>query len=146
MRHWIGSALVQIMACRLSGAKPLSEPMLTYCRLEPKEHISIEFYLKFEKFHSWNPFEHVVREIRPFYPGGRWVNNISAISYRATTDNISLWDWDRYILFTYNSLGYMYGVLQAFRIRYVRNGYYLKFTQLFFFNDIHLVFPDIGYV
>ena len=31
MRQWIGSALVQIMACRLNGAKPLSEPMLEYC-------------------------------------------------------------------------------------------------------------------
>ena len=27
MRQWIGSALVQIMACRLDGAKPLSELM-----------------------------------------------------------------------------------------------------------------------
>ena len=30
MRQWIGSALVQIMACRLFGAKPLSKPMLGY--------------------------------------------------------------------------------------------------------------------
>ena len=27
MRQWIGSTLVQIMACRLFGAKPLSEPI-----------------------------------------------------------------------------------------------------------------------
>ena len=31
MRPWIGSALVQIMACRLVRAKPLSEPVLEYC-------------------------------------------------------------------------------------------------------------------
>ena len=31
MRQWIGSALVQIMACRIFGAMPLSEPMLEYC-------------------------------------------------------------------------------------------------------------------
>ena len=30
MRHWTGSSLVQIMACCLFGAKPLSEPMLRY--------------------------------------------------------------------------------------------------------------------
>ena len=30
MRQWIGSALVQIMACRPIGAKPLSKPMLGY--------------------------------------------------------------------------------------------------------------------
>ena len=31
MRQQIGSALVQIMACRLFGAKPLSEPVPSYC-------------------------------------------------------------------------------------------------------------------
>ena len=31
MRHWTGPSLVQIMACHLFGAKPLSEPMLEYC-------------------------------------------------------------------------------------------------------------------
>ena len=31
MRRWTGSSLVHIMACRLFGAKPLSEPMLKYC-------------------------------------------------------------------------------------------------------------------
>ena len=35
MRQWIRSALVQIMACRLFGAKPLSKPMLGYCQLDP---------------------------------------------------------------------------------------------------------------
>ena len=40
------------MACRLDGTKPFSEPMPTYCQLDPKEHISMEFYLKFKYFHS----------------------------------------------------------------------------------------------
>ena len=31
MRRWTGSSLVQIIACRLFGAKPLSEPMQGYC-------------------------------------------------------------------------------------------------------------------
>ena len=31
----IGWALVQIMACRLFGAKPLSKPMLACCQLDP---------------------------------------------------------------------------------------------------------------
>ena len=35
------------MACRLDGAKPLSEPMLPYCQLDPKEHISVKSYSKF---------------------------------------------------------------------------------------------------
>ena len=36
------------MACRLFGAKPLPEPMLPYCRLDPKEYISVKFSLKFK--------------------------------------------------------------------------------------------------
>ena len=40
------------MACRLVGAKPLSEPMLECCQLDPKEHISVKFKSKFEIFHS----------------------------------------------------------------------------------------------
>ena len=33
MRQSIRSTVVQIMACRLFGAKPLSKPMLGYCQL-----------------------------------------------------------------------------------------------------------------
>ena len=35
MYKWIRSALVQIMACHLFGAKSLSKPMLGYCQLDP---------------------------------------------------------------------------------------------------------------
>ena len=40
------------MACPLSGARPLSEPMMTYCQLNPREHISMKYCLKFKCFHS----------------------------------------------------------------------------------------------
>ena len=43
MHQWIGSALVQIMACRLFGAKPLSAPMLVYCQLDYWEQTSLKF-------------------------------------------------------------------------------------------------------
>ena len=33
--RWTGSALVQVMACHIIGAKPLPEPMLIYCPLNP---------------------------------------------------------------------------------------------------------------
>ena len=52
MRRRTGSELVQIMACCLDGPKPLSEPMLPYYQLDPKEHISMKFYLKFKYFHA----------------------------------------------------------------------------------------------
>ena len=32
--------------------RPLSEQMLQYCQLDPKEYISVKFRLKFESFHS----------------------------------------------------------------------------------------------
>ena len=34
------------------GDNPLSEPLKVYRQLDPKEHISIKFCLKFESFHS----------------------------------------------------------------------------------------------
>ena len=46
------TSLVQIMACRLDGAKPLSEPMLEYCWLGPWEQTS--------------PPSEILIEIRPF--------------------------------------------------------------------------------
>ena len=52
MRRWTGSAVIQIMACRLDGAKPLSESMMTYYLLDTKEHISEKSYLQSKYFHS----------------------------------------------------------------------------------------------
>ena len=52
MRQWTGSTLVQVMACRLFGAKPLPEPMLDYCQLDPWEQISVKSYSKFIYFNS----------------------------------------------------------------------------------------------
>ena len=43
MRQLVGSELVQIMACRLFGAKPLSQPMLRYCQLDPWEQTLVKF-------------------------------------------------------------------------------------------------------
>ena len=52
MRQWIGSSLVQIMACRLFGAKPLSEPMLVYCQLDSWKQFLMKFESEFYHFHS----------------------------------------------------------------------------------------------
>ena len=54
MRHWTRSALVQVMACRLFGAKPLHKPMLIYCQLGPWEQTSMKFASKYKTFHIWN--------------------------------------------------------------------------------------------
>ena len=47
MRHWNKPSLVQIIACRLFGAKPLPEPLLFYCKLDPKYDIRRNFNRKF---------------------------------------------------------------------------------------------------
>ena len=52
MRQWIRSALVQIVPCRLFGAKPLSKPVLVYCQLDPSEQTSVELLSKCKTFHS----------------------------------------------------------------------------------------------
>ena len=50
------------MACHLFGAKPLSKPMITYRKLDPKEHNSMKYLLKFKEMHlqilsaKWLPF------------------------------------------------------------------------------------------
>ena len=50
------------MACRLVGAKPLFEPMLTY-RVDPQEQTSVKFESKCKTFLHENAFEEVACEI-----------------------------------------------------------------------------------
>ena len=51
-RQWIESALVQIMACRIFGTKPLSKAMLTYCQLDSNEQTSMKVEARYKPFHS----------------------------------------------------------------------------------------------
>ena len=68
--------LVQIMACRLFGAKPLSEPMQAYCQVEPKEHISVKYYSKFKGFHS----RKCTQKCR-LRNGGHFVSGLNVLSF-----------------------------------------------------------------
>ena len=52
MSQWSGSTLVQVMVCCLFSAKPLPEPMLSYCQLHPWERTSVKFESKYKTFHS----------------------------------------------------------------------------------------------
>ena len=76
MRQWIWSALIQIMACYLHGAKPLYEPKLAYCQLEPKEHISMTCCLKFKYLHSLKCVWTCRMSNGGHFVHGRWVNMI----------------------------------------------------------------------
>ena len=70
MHQWTGSALVQIMTCRLFGAKPLPEPILTCCQLDPWKPTSVKYDI-----HE-NAFENAVCEIAAILSRGRWVNSL----------------------------------------------------------------------
>ena len=47
------------MAWCLLGTKPLPEPMLTYCQVDPQKHISVKSYLKFKHILE-TAFENIV--------------------------------------------------------------------------------------
>ena len=76
MRQWIGPTLVQIMAFRLFGDKPLPEPMLLYCQLDHQEQTSVKFESGFYHFH-WRKciWKCCLPEWRPFLASGRWVKS-----------------------------------------------------------------------
>ena len=77
MRQWAGSALVQVMACRVLDAKPLPEPMLTYCQLDSWQHILVKFESEFYHFHSRkNAIENVCQTGGHLVQGG-WVNGLT---------------------------------------------------------------------
>ena len=51
MRQWMKSALVEIMGCRLFGAKPLSKPMLGYCPNWTPTNF-MQTFIKIQKFYQ----------------------------------------------------------------------------------------------
>ena len=71
MHQWTGSSFVQVMACHLFGAKPLSEQMLIYCQLDYQEQVSVKFEFEFYHFHSTKSiWKCGLPKWRPFCPGG----------------------------------------------------------------------------
>ena len=60
IRQWYGTALVQVMACRLIGSKLLPVPMLAYCQWDFWEQISMKFESNSMIFIQENAFEIVV--------------------------------------------------------------------------------------
>ena len=61
IRLWIGSALLQIMACRLFSAMPLSKPMLGYWT--PRNKLRWKFNQNTKLFINENASENIVCEM-----------------------------------------------------------------------------------
>ena len=55
------------MTCRLFAAKPLFEPMLVYCQMDPQEQISVTFYQKPKLLIHENASDNIVCEMAPFF-------------------------------------------------------------------------------
>ena len=73
MGQWIGWALIQIMACGLFSAKPLSKPMLLFCQFDHKEQIW-NFNQNTKFFIHENASENIVCEMATILSRGAWVN------------------------------------------------------------------------
>ena len=73
MCQWIGSALLQIMACRLCGAKPLPKSALVNWthRNKPQWNFNQNTKLFIHK----NAFENIACEMAAILSRGRWVNS-----------------------------------------------------------------------
>ena len=84
MSLWTGSALVQVMACRLFGGKPLSEPMLIYRQLGLWEQTSVKSNVNKNIFIHENAFENVVWE-----NGGHFVQGEMVIKVKRNSRHIA---------------------------------------------------------
>ena len=77
--QWIGSALVQIMACHLFSAQPLSEPVLGYWQLDPSEQTSVHQTQNFSFMRMH--LKILSAKSQPFCPDGDELNQESGIFY-----------------------------------------------------------------
>ena len=60
MRRKTRLSLVQIVACRLYGAKPLIESIIAYCQLGPWERVLLKFESEHINLIKENAHEYVV--------------------------------------------------------------------------------------
>ena len=70
IRWWTESTLVQVMACCLFGAKPLTEPIRTYCQLNIEKKNTVKYESAYKMFIQKNAFENAVCVMAAIFPGG----------------------------------------------------------------------------
>ena len=76
MHQWTGLALVQVMACRLFGAKPLPEPVLTYSEFDKLQWNSNQ---NTKLLTHENASEEIVCEMAAIFARARWGNIFQAV-------------------------------------------------------------------
>ena len=92
MPPWIGSALVQIIACSLFGAKPLSKSKLVYYQLDSWEPISVKFESEFYNIRSQKcNWSCRLPKWRPFCPGGDELNTPQCQTRQPSNHGVFLW-------------------------------------------------------
>ena len=93
MSQWIGPAPVQIMACRLFGAKPSSKPTLFFVNCALRSKLKWNLNQNVKTFHSWKPIrKYLLRNGGHFVRGG-WVNSERAEKSWQPFWMISMWQW-----------------------------------------------------
>ena len=102
MRQYNIPTLVQIMACRLFGAKPLSEPMLPYCQLDPREHISLKFVWNSKVFIKGNAVQNVVYETAAILSRPQCVKSLTVWNLRLGLLWMMCFAWARAVPVTEN--------------------------------------------
>ena len=98
MRRWIGSALLQIMVCRLFGTKPLSEQTFRYSQeLSPgplvyMNKLQWNFNQKWKLFIHGNASEYIVCKMAAILSrGGNWTRIKHAVWPSKCIFNTHVW-------------------------------------------------------
>ena len=114
MHQWIASALVQIMACRLFCAKPLSKPMLCYINWTFRNKLQWNFNQNTSHFICENASQTSSAKWWPFCPGGdelcRDFHHCMLLTHMAMMDGCTVamtmtwiwqWQWQRTVTYQY---------------------------------------------
>ena len=76
IQHQTGSTLVQVMTYHLVGTKPLPEPMLSYCQLDPRNKLQWNLNYNTKLFIHENAFITVLCKMATILSRVRWVKDM----------------------------------------------------------------------
>ena len=138
------------MACRLFGAKLLSEPILSNCQLGPWKHISVIFKSKYSIFHRWKWLwnENVISKMLAILSQSQFVNVVShkemlyaTTPNKLTCDRQRLYKWNSDTLLSTHQLGEndFYTDLPEHQFQHTKHSWTLP-VEFFTFTGLFLGF------